>query len=331
MSTDHAHPDWLPAVVAIDDALLHALVEALPEPCFLLDTDGRYVAVLGGKDSARYHDGRALVGKTMHEVMPSEYADRFLATVREAVESGRVLHCEYMLGSSDVDGVSERAGLPDRLWYEGHIAPLRPTPGRAPMAVWLTFNISEAKDALERLEQQQEALEAQQLELERLARTDPLTGLLNRRSFFEEVERELRWVRRTGEVAVLVTFDLDHFKTVNDTRGHAAGDAVLRAVGDLLRSDRRKTDVVARLGGEEFAIVVRGADDRAGAALAERLRSAIESLAVVEDGAPIALTASIGVTVLQPGDAEPDDALKRADRAMYRAKHLGRNRVELDV
>jgi diguanylate cyclase (GGDEF)-like protein len=183
---------------------------------------------------------------------------------------------------------------------------------------------------MRQLEQQQDALETQQGELERLARTDPLTGLLNRRSFFEEASRELRWVQRTGHPAVVISFDLDDFKTINDTRGHAAGDASLRAVSDLLNAERRATDVIGRLGGEEFSIVVRGADVGDGRLLAERLRTAVAGLEVVHDGAAISMTASFGVTQIRSLDVDLDDAIKRADAAMYAAKRLGRDRVETD-
>ncbi|HWM21795.1 MAG TPA: diguanylate cyclase [Ilumatobacteraceae bacterium] len=321
---------WLKNMETDHEALLTAIVEALPEPFFLLDRDGRYVAVLGGLDNARYHDGRSLVGKRMHDVLPVATADSFLARVHEALDTGLVVSYEYELSSDDVDGVERRDGVPDLLLFESQLARLPPTEGRADMVVWMIHNVTETKLAMRRLEQQQDALELQQAELERLARTDPLTGLLNRRSFFDEASTELHWVQRSGFPAVVISFDLDDFKTINDTRGHAAGDAVLRAVSDLLRAERRATDVIGRLGGEEFAIVVRGADVDEGRLLAERLRDAIATLEVVHDGEAISMTASFGVTQIRSVDVVLDDAIKRADAAMYAAKRLGRDRVETD-
>jgi diguanylate cyclase (GGDEF)-like protein len=317
MNTDH-------------EALLKAIVDALPEPFFLLDREGRYVAVLGGVDNERFHDGRGLVGKRMHEVLPLATADRFLARVHEALDTGLVVTYEYELSSDDVEGVERRVGVPDHLFFESQLAPLPATEGRADMVVWMIHNVTDTKLAMRTLEQQQHALEKQQDELERLARTDPLTGLLNRRSFFAEATRELQWVQRTGHPAVVISFDLDHFKTINDTRGHAAGDAALRAISDVLRAERRTTDVIGRLGGEEFAIVVRGADADDGRQLAERLRAAVAAIVVHHDDRAIPMTASFGVTQIRSTDLDLDVALKRADAAMYAAKRLGRDRVETD-
>lgn len=321
---------WLNEIKADHTALLEAIVEALPELCFVLDREGRYVAVLGGLDNTRYHDGRPLIGKLMHDVLPTETADRFLACVHEALDTGRVVHHEYTLSSDDVEGVQPHPDVPDHLWFEGHIAPLPSVPGRPDMTVWMIFNVTDSRVALHRLELQQHVMQAQQHELERLARIDPLTELLNHRSFFAEAERELEWVRRTGQPAAMILFDLDRFKVVNDTWGHAAGDAVLIALAELLRAERRANDTIGRLGGEEFALVVRGADITAGRHAAERLRSALATLEVLHDGATIAITASFGVAQLCATDERPDAAVRRADAAMYEAKRLGRNRVEHD-
>ncbi len=311
-------------------ALLEAIVETLPEPCFVLDREGRYIAVLGGLDHTRYDDGRPLIGKRMHDVLPIEVADRFLESVHEALDTGRVVHIEYTLSSDDVEGVKSYVDVPDHLWFEGHIAAMPSTSGRLDMAVWMVFNVTDRRDAMQRLELQQHVMQAQQLELERLARTDPLTELLNRRSFFAEAERELEWVRRTGQPAAMIVFDLDRFKVVNDTLGHAAGDAALFALAERLRAERRANDVIGRLGGEEFALVVRGADLTAGKRTAERIRAALAALEVVHNGATIPITASFGVAELCPTDEQPDAAVRRADAAMFVAKRLGRNRVELD-
>jgi two-component system, cell cycle response regulator len=309
-------------------ALLEAIVETLPEPCFVLDREGRYLAVFGGLDHTRYHDGRPLVGKRMHDVLPTAVADHFLGCVHEALDTGRVVHIEYTLSSDDVEGVTSHLDVPDHLWFEGHIAPMPSTAGRSDMAVWVVFNVTDSRVALQRLELQRQAMQAQQVELEHLARTDPLTELLNRRSFFAEAERELEWVRRTGQAAAMIVFDLDRLKVANDTLGHSAGDAALFALAELLRAERRANDVIGRLGGDEFALVVRGADLTAGRRTAERLRAAIAALEVLHDGATIPMSASFGVAELCVTDEQPDAAVRRADAAMYVAKRLGRNRAE---
>lgn len=125
--------------------------------------------------------------------------------------------------------------------------------------------------------------------------------------------------------------DIDHFKVVNDTFGHAAGDHVLRHLATLMKEDLRKIDTLGRLGGEEFAVILPGADSSAAEVFAERLRKQVAETPAVLDAWTIPLTISIGVTEIKPGDDSADDALTRADRALYRAKECGRNRVTVEV
>jgi diguanylate cyclase (GGDEF)-like protein len=167
---------------------------------------------------------------------------------------------------------------------------------------------------------QWEAHDRQQLLLrtsEVLAATDPLTGCLNRRAFLDRLDRA---AAGTGGDWAVCLVDLDGFKAVNDRSGHAAGDAVLRAVTAALSGVVRQTDTVARLGGDEFAVLAETAEDD-GELLASRLRDAVALL-----GAGSGVTASVGLTVVRRGD-EASEVLHRADQAMYRAKSAGGNRV----
>ena len=163
--------------------------------------------------------------------------------------------------------------------------------------------------------------------LERVAVTDELTGLLNRRGTLQRLEEELARVARTAEPLSLVMLDLDRFKVVNDTHGHLVGDAALRLVADALRSEVRTYDIVGRFGGEEFVVITPDTDIDAASALAERIRERVSSDAVAHNGLPVSITVSAGVG--QARAAESADALiARADSALYRAKDGGRNRVE---
>ncbi|MDP2195893.1 MAG: diguanylate cyclase [Rhodocyclaceae bacterium] len=164
-------------------------------------------------------------------------------------------------------------------------------------------------------------------ELLRLATTDTLTGLANRRHFLDEIGQELARIRRFTEPAALLMLDLDHFKNINDQHGHAAGDAVLKAFAGVVTDSLRKTDRAGRLGGEEFAILLPGTHADAAQAFAERLRSSVEALPIAFENLTLYITVSIGVTGLNPEDVE--STLKRGDRALYLAKGNGRNRVEL--
>lgn len=156
--------------------------------------------------------------------------------------------------------------------------------------------------------------------LRHLAETDPLTGLCNRRHFLELVTEALTRARETGGVVGLVMLDLDHFKRINDTHGHQAGDMVLREVGRRLREELRDEDVVGRLGGEEFGIMLRGLGEAEALAVARRLREAVADL--LPGG--MAVTASLGVAA---GTQDVDTLLGRADEYLYAAKRAGRNRV----
>jgi diguanylate cyclase (GGDEF)-like protein len=162
-----------------------------------------------------------------------------------------------------------------------------------------------------------------------LATTDALTGCLNRRALEERLAGELAYARRQRSPLGVVLVDLDHFKAINDGHGHDVGDRVLQHTARALKATVRVSDVVARMGGEEFCVVLRDADARRSAELAERLRRAI---ATPVDGGPEALrpTASFGVTSFDAAREEGMDAVfRRADQALYRAKHAGRNRVEV--
>ena len=163
-------------------------------------------------------------------------------------------------------------------------------------------------------------------ELRRLSATDPLTGLRNRRGFFNKAEALLRR-EGVGPLALLL-MDVDHFKNINDTHGHAVGDLVLQMLAGRVKAVLRRPDVLARVGGEEFAVLAPLADLDDACALAERIRDAVARHAMRIHGLRLEVTLSIGVSLVQPGRMAIDNALSRADAAMYRAKHAGRNRVE---
>lgn len=164
--------------------------------------------------------------------------------------------------------------------------------------------------------------------LERLAHTDPLTQLLNRRALTERLEREMERAMRYDSTLALLLVDLDHFKAVNDTLGHLVGDDALREVARLLRETVRTTDVVARYGGEEFLVLLPETDDTGAEAFAERIREAVEAHPFDGGGAPLRLTASLGVALYPaPRIRTAEDLFVRADAALYRAKAEGRNRV----
>lgn len=157
---------------------------------------------------------------------------------------------------------------------------------------------------------------------------DPMTEAFNKRAFLTEIEKEAGFARRHEQPLSLIMFDLDHFKKVNDTYGHVAGDLVLRSVSQRVMETMRKEDIFARYGGEEFALLLRNTDLEAAFIVGERIRRCVESLEVTHDGRRIPCTISVGVAVLDEAIKRPVDLIEAADQRLYQAKRRGRNRTE---
>ncbi|MDP4300676.1 GGDEF domain-containing protein [Leptothrix discophora] len=165
--------------------------------------------------------------------------------------------------------------------------------------------------------------------LRQLSQHDTLTGALNARAYYEQGDRLILASRRVGQPCSLLFVDLDHFKAVNDTLGHAAGDAVLRAVAERITATVRRSDLVGRIGGEEFSVLLPHTDAGQALVLAEKLRAAVEAMPTPIAGRALRVTASIGVSIGREADESILEIQQRADRAMYQAKAMGRNRVTL--
>jgi diguanylate cyclase (GGDEF)-like protein len=166
-----------------------------------------------------------------------------------------------------------------------------------------------------------------QHELEHQSNTDVLTGLLNRRALQRAAAHEIAQARRRNSPLALVLLDLDHFKDINDRHGHEGGDAALALTAQCLTRNLRANDLVARIGGEEFVALLPETDEPQATLTAERIRAGIENLCMKHLRKDVTLSASFGVTRLQPGDTSLDQLLSRADHALYQAKKSGRNRV----
>ncbi|MBW3554393.1 MAG: PleD family two-component system response regulator [Gemmatimonadetes bacterium] len=180
-----------------------------------------------------------------------------------------------------------------------------------------------------RIKRLQDQLEEKNRELEQLSISDGLTGLFNHRHMHELLQDEFERSGRTGEALSVVMFDIDHFKKVNDTYGHQAGDGVLQELSDILRETAREIDKLGRYGGEEFMVILPGSDRDAGITFAERVRQHVESQKFdIKADRPLDMTISAGVATYP---ADPVDGPRRlvhfADRALYSAKNSGRNRV----
>ncbi|MFC0865310.1 GGDEF domain-containing protein [Sphaerimonospora cavernae] len=164
-------------------------------------------------------------------------------------------------------------------------------------------------------------------QLQAAARTDPKTGLLNAAAWQREADTEIGRAQRLGSPLALILVDIDHFKKVNDTYGHLVGDQVLIQVAATLRSQLREYDVVGRFGGEEFVVLLPGADVSEARRVAERLRTRVGRMAVAAEQAMVTVTVSAGVAIMNLHGADLIELLAAADLALYRAKELGRDRI----
>lgn len=164
-------------------------------------------------------------------------------------------------------------------------------------------------------------------EIYRLMTTDGLTQLMNRRAFEEALAREIGRASRFDRPLCVCLLDVDRFKSINDTYGHLAGDAILRQLGALLRTNLRRDDIAGRLGGEEFGIILPEVDLNGGIVVAEKVRRIVEQHRFEFDGAQMPVTISLGVTAKRSGEGEAQELIRRADELLYAAKHAGRNCV----
>ncbi|MBN9025035.1 MULTISPECIES: GGDEF domain-containing protein [Kaistia] len=257
-----------------------------------------------------------------------EHIDRDQAVCTLVIAADDDVVIEDMRTSPRLDGHPIAGNLPWRFYAgvplrgeQGHIIGtlciLREAPG-APAA----FSTDILRD-LAAISSHELLLAKRNTELRKLSHTDALTGLANRRMFDDEFERTWRRARRTGEPASVLLIDLDHFKQINDGLGHAGGDAVLARFGQMLPgSARRSDDLAARVGGEEFALILSGTDQAGAAIVAQRLLDDLAAAAIPHPTRGTAST-SIGLATLASGETAAD-WLARADRGLYAAKAAGR-------
>jgi len=252
----------------------------------------------------------ALAGSQLQEVMEltTEYAPRSpldVAVLLDPESNAVDLHSDLLLAV----GTHLLPVDLTRAW-------LRDEDGLTSGAVWVIRDVTQQR--------------ARQREARHLAEIDPLTELSNRRGFEAHLQQAITRVARTGQSASLMYIDLDHFKPVNDTHGHLAGDAVLWAVASVLRHGVRDSDIVARLGGDEFAVILAGCSLKRARRIASDLLEAMRGLSIPWDQRRLSVGASIGIAPLF-GGMSVDDAVASADAQCYRAKALGRDNVQVEA
>ena len=307
------------AELGTEKAQLEALLRALPDISFVLDRQGRYVRVLGGSDRTMYSDGKVLEGQTLDAVLPTATAELFREVIACTLDSGELQTIEYPLRVADVSALPEEErdsarGQADQ-WFQGRVLPIAEIDHPQPCVLWVAINITERK----RMEH----------ELRRLASTDDLTGAANRRTVMERARREIERCQRYGHPLALLVLDVDHFKAINDSRGHAAGDEVLRRIAANCQAQLRQSDAFGRMGGEEFLAVLPETGPAGAAAIGERLVASLRGQDLGAGLPDLAVRISVGGAQLRESD-DLDHLLGRADRAMYSAKETGRDRLVFD-
>lgn len=258
--------------------------------------------------------GKSNLDQWSERVHPEDAAAFTAALEGLIAHPDRALHCEHRLRAADG---SYRWFLARGtvLWKGGD--------GAASRFIGTMTDVTDRRKMEDKLRRQSEQLAL-------LATTDSLTGLWNRRRFLEKAEEELHRAQRYGRVTSAVMIDIDHFKQVNDTFGHNAGDLVLRQFSEILRSNLRKSDHLGRLGGEEFAALLLESDGARAVVAADLLRRQIADATMrLADGTELKITASFGVAAARTGGDTVAELLCRADNALYAAKRDGRNRVVL--
>lgn len=307
---------------------LRAVIEAEPECVKRLDAEGRLISMNpAGLSMIEATSLEQVLGQPMEPLVLPEHRAAFCALIRQVFEG--------QAGALSFEITGLKGG---RRWVETHAVPLRNASQDIIALLAVSRDITERKQheaqqdiARRQLEAQLEKIILLQSELKEQAIRDPLTGLYNRRYLNETLPRELSRARRDVQPLAVVMLDLDHFKQVNDTYGHAAGDAVLKAVAVVLETGARESDMVCRYGGEEFLIALPGINAEQALQRAESWRVAMAATAIRHGDAAIVITLSAGIALFPNHGEDVLSLIACADRALYESKNGGRNRVTLNL
>jgi diguanylate cyclase (GGDEF)-like protein/PAS domain S-box-containing protein len=307
------------------EELYRSILNASPDDITITDLKGHILMI---SPAARKMFGYApdydqFIGKQLLDYIVPEERTRAKANIVRMCKGDHT-------GTNEYHGVRKDGSIFDIEVNSGLILGADQQPAKM---LFIVRDITERKQAEELIQQLVQQLEVEKKTAELNANTDSLTGVANRRYFDQVLNTEFHRLKRTGAPLSLIMLDVDHFKNFNDSYGHLAGDDCLRQIGTTLKTFvRRASDFVARYGGEEFVVVLAETDPHGAEILAERIRTAIEALAIPHAGSEVAqvVTVSLGVVTVYPsGMSSTEQIMALADKAMYRAKQAGRNRTSV--
>ncbi|WP_369282633.1 diguanylate cyclase [Oscillibacter sp. GMB15532] len=283
---------------------IETLFESMPVAMVLLNRNGEHVAVNQALASISGSRSEELIGRKVEEM---------------SKESGRNIIRDFRMFDANQEVPDHEVVIEGKTFYVS-VRPLRNDTGYAIGEMVALMDITKTKE----LEQQ---LEETNRKLLSLSRYDDLTGVLNPRTYYEEAEKKLLSGQVSDAPCSVLFLDLDHFKRINDTYGHGAGDMVLSSAAKCIRQTCRKNDLIGRVGGEEFSLFLPETGHNDAIVLAETLRREIEQMEIKVENSLVKITASIGVAFKSESHQSIADIQREADCAMYRAKQSGRNRV----
>lgn len=296
---------------------LKSVINTIPDPVYVKNVAHEKVVINPAYCQLIGYPEVLLMGKTDYEVFPSQEADTLWQKDEEALHSYTGGKCEEKLTSCD--GTTYLTEIKRSLH--------RDAAGNV-FLVGVIRDITERKQLEENLKQLAADLERSNAALKISAEHDPLTGLPNRKLFYERLEQSLTWAEKYQKSVALLFLDLNEFKSVNDTMGHHIGDLLLRTVAQRLQKCLRSSDTVCRLGGDEFTVILPGVKNRGNATrVAQKILETVAEEATLEEHT-LVITTSIGISLYPSDTCDLETLIQQADAAMYKAKKLGKNRYE---
>lgn len=323
--TDISEHKQIEREIADSRTTLRSMLNASPIWMAMFDRSGQYLLVNHAFEHLIGRDACMIEGRHFTEVLPKTFASRHAALINRCIE-GEVLEFEETLESIEFN---PQASENTSTHIHGKYSPVIAKDGAVSGGVIAMIDISERHKAEEKLKAQfLETNRLHQLLQEQVVR-DPLTGLFNRRYLDETLDRELSRARREGYPICVIMLDIDHFKRLNDTYGHQAGDEVLKALATLLSASMREGDMPCRYGGEEFTLVLPNASASVALERAEAWRAKFEALVTQFGRFELKSTVSLGIAAYPEHGKTRDELIHAADAALYRCKKAGRNAVQI--